>query len=826
MLKLNRMRVTHCLHYLGQIPEISEHFILCEVIQLTQVRRWSSQRARALHVGGVCVRAAVTPDRFRPSRTSTLIAAHETLFQSPSMASEFTQESVLHFLLRNGGNVRNVDLLTHFKAFLREHEDRVRNRELFKRYVNAVATVKQEDGVSYIVLRKRYRPHLGDVATSAASSVSQTDKKQEAVELSKVPNHREEPSRNTQLSQDHNTDQILPVAGIVNSSGKHIDSVCLDKALQTLSHQPWEQRVSSVPSKDRAINTCTLGMSSFAMDSKPLSGSGQRFNQPSEVKGLVEKANPKHNGVHGAKPGQLREADGCSQKSFYPPPDYIHRGVSVTPPSKDTTHKLTLPSSFHSFDENLSCAWPFPILRQSQISASSPCLIEISSDAASCDAYRQDGLSQSNDNLLRVDCYGQDTGSYIHKPEEYGATAAVSSASQRNSLPLETPHARVASSYLEPKCLQGLSSSQNSLLLPSSNNSDWPQAFPQDSWSSDDALNYRGVLTEGGEHTQAGTHLSHEVSLLSQLHRQERQLTPWHHSTGQLLDEEPQASLPSSAPDKGTYNRPVARRLSHRLQSRMCRSLGADLDKAFREDGDTARLKRLQRITSFLNVSSSRTHSPLDSVSPASSVRSLGHDSTSCGHRNTQVPLEPQEHEWFVKAATGIWTDIYSLFREDPSLLAKRDFVSGYTVLHWIAKHGDHRVLNTLWYGVQKAGMTLDVDARSTCGYTPLHLAAIHGHKNLLRLLVHKFKAKSAVRDNSGKKPWQYLEKNNDRDLLELLGAPQGMIGGSSGVKWSLDRPPVAPVNRSAATVKRHSSLAALFKHKSQLRVSGNPESL
>lgn len=746
------------------------------------------------------------------------------------MATDFTQESVLRFLLRNGGNVRNVDLLTHFKAFLREHEDRVRNRELFKKYVNTVATVKQEDGVSYIVLRKKYRPHLGDVATSAASAATRSDKKQEGAGRSKVevpaakPDHGEKPSLNTQLSQAHNTHQILPAAGIAKKSGNHTDTIPLHKDIQTSLHQPWEQRVSSVPSKDRAINTCTLGMSSFAVDSKRLSGSSQSFDQPSDVKGIVEKENPKHNGVNGAKSRQLREADGCSQTSSYPPSDYPHTEVRATPLSKDTEHKHTRLGSFQTFDENPSCSWPFPIpLRQSQISASSPCLIEISSDDSYCDAYRQDGLSHSNDNLLRSDCYEQATGIYIHEPQDNGAaaeapTAPISPAAQRNSLPLETPYPHVASCYVEPRYLQGLSSSQNSLLLPSSINTDWP---PQDSWSSDDALNYRSdVLTN----VEAGTHRSHEVRLLSQLNRQDRQLTPLYHSTGHLLDEKPQVSLPGSAPDESTHNTPVAGQLSHRLRSRMCRSLGADLDQAYRED--TARLKRLHRITSFLNVSSSRTHSPLDSVSPASSVRSLGHEPTCCGHKTTQVPLERQEHEWLVKAAAGIWTDIYSLFREDPSLLVKRDFVSGYSVLHWIAKHGDHRVLNTLWYGVHKAGMTLDVNSRSACGYTPLHLAAIHGHKNLLRLLVHKFKANVALRDNSGKKPWQYLEKNNDKDLLELLGAPQGTIVGSSGVQWPLDRPPMAPVNRSAATVKRHSSLAVLFKHRSQLKVSATAESL
>lgn len=755
--------------------------------------------------------------------------------QVTSMATDFTQDSVLRFLLRGGGNVRNVDLLTHFKAFLREHEDRVRNRELFKKYVNAVATVKQDAGVSYIVLRKKYRPHLGDVS-SAARSASPSEKKQEDTGRSEAevcaaqPADCEEPRENTHLTLAHHTQQVLPVAGIVNNNGNHTDRSYLDKAFQTSPHQPWEQKVSSVPAKDRAINTCTLGMSSFTARS---SGSGsQSFAQPSEVTGRVEKATPsKHNGVHGAKPGQLREADGSSQKSFYPPPDYLHCEVSVTPPSKDTAHKRTPPQTFQSFDENPPCAWPFPIpLRQSQISASSPCLIEIPSNTSFFDAYGQDGLSQSNGSLPRPACDGQATGVYIHEPEDCEVTAADSNspAPHRNSLPLETPHPHVvASGYREPKCLQGLSSSQDSLFVPSSMSSDWPRAFPQDSWSSDDALNYRGgFLTKGGEQAQVGTHRSHEVRLLSQLHRQECQLTPLHHSTGHLPDEEPRASLPNSAPDESTSNRPVVRRLSHRLRSRMCRSLGADLDQVYREDGDSARLKRLHRITSLLNVSSSRTHSPLDGVSPASSVRSLGHDPMSCGHRNSQVPLEPQEHEWFVKAAAGIWTDVYSLFREDPSLLRKRDFVSGYTVLHWIAKHGDHRVLNTLWYGVEKAGMALDVDSRSTCGYTPLHLAAIHGHKNLLRLLVHKFKANVALRDNSGKRPWQYLEKNNDRDLLELLRAPQGMSGGSAALQWSLDRPSVAPVNRSAAAVKRHSSLAALFKHKSQLRVSANAEAV
>uniref|UniRef100_A0AAR2IVD4 Uncharacterized protein n=1 Tax=Pygocentrus nattereri TaxID=42514 RepID=A0AAR2IVD4_PYGNA len=301
------------------------------------------------------------------------------------------------------------------------------------------------------------------------------------------------------------------------------------------------------------------------------------------------------------------------------------------------------------------------------------------------------------------------------------------------------------------------------------------------------------VILEGGEQVRNTVRHSHEAELLSQFHRPERLVTPWHHSTGHL-DEEPRAPAPGSMPEEGARLGPVARRLSHRMQSRMCRSLGSDLDQAFREGSDSSRLKRLHRISSFLSVtsiSSSRTHSTLDGLSSAGSTRSLGHDSMSFSSRHSQVPLEPREHEWFVKAASGNWSDIYALFREDHNLLNKRDIISGYTVLHWIAKHGDHRVLNTLSYGVSKAGMTLDVDAKSACGYTPLHLAAIHSHKSFLRVLVHKFKANVALRDSSGKKPWQYLEKCDDWDLLELLGAPRRTSGGGAGGQWSAEKPPV-----------------------------------
>uniref|UniRef100_A0A4W6D6L0 SOWAHA-C winged helix-turn-helix domain-containing protein n=1 Tax=Lates calcarifer TaxID=8187 RepID=A0A4W6D6L0_LATCA len=163
-------------------------------------------------------------------------------------------------------------------------------------------------------------------------------------------------------------------------------------------------------------------------------------------------------------------------------------------------------------------------------------------------------------------------------------------------------------------------------------------------------------------------------------------------------------------------------------------------------------------------------------------------ESDVCSCHQSLVPLEPREHTWLVKGAAGAWPDIYSLFREDSSLLNKRDFISGFTVLHWIAKHGDHRVLNTLWYVYFALSHSLllffDINARSTCGHTPLHIAAIHGNKNIMRLLVNKFSADVRLRDTAGKRPWQYLSHTAPVEIFHLLGAPaRAAMGGDGGVR-------------------------------------------
>ncbi|XP_027881430.1 mediator of DNA damage checkpoint protein 1 isoform X2 [Xiphophorus couchianus] len=273
----------------------------------------------------------------------------------------------------------------------------------------------------------------------------------------------------------------------------------------------------------------------------------------------------------------------------------------------------------------------------------------------------------------------------------------------------------------------------------------------------------------------------------------------------------------------------AARRMSSRLRNRICRSLGTDLDQEEPGGGpEDARLERLHRISSSLSLphhlsssslSSSTTPprcpSPIASEGGRKESRKSLHSHNA---RQSAIPLEAQEHDWMVKAAAGAWPDVYALFRSDSSLLNRQDFISGFTVLHWMAKHGDHRVINTLSYGVEQKGLSFDVNAKSTAGQTPLHIAAMHGHKNVIRLLVKKLEADVKLRDVAGKKAWQYLSDRSP-DILELLAAPPkaALTRGAENADPGL-KPPKQQRNRlrhhfsSASSGQRPQTLAGMVK--------------
>ncbi|KAF0026266.1 hypothetical protein F2P81_021003 [Scophthalmus maximus] len=121
------------------------------------------------------------------------------------------------------------------------------------------------------------------------------------------------------------------------------------------------------------------------------------------------------------------------------------------------------------------------------------------------------------------------------------------------------------------------------------------------------------------------------------------------------------------------------------------------------------------------------------------------------------VTLDPLEHEWMLCASEGLWESLQPLLAVEPSLVTKRDFVTGLTCLHWAAKQGNAELLSQLLAFAKDNAVPVNVNVRSSAGYTPLHLAAMHGHTQVVRVLLSDWEADPEARDYSGRRAIQYL---------------------------------------------------------------------
>ncbi|CAN9501795.1 unnamed protein product [Ophioblennius macclurei] len=139
----------------------------------------------------------------------------------------------------------------------------------------------------------------------------------------------------------------------------------------------------------------------------------------------------------------------------------------------------------------------------------------------------------------------------------------------------------------------------------------------------------------------------------------------------------------------------------------------------------------------------------------------------------SSIPLEQSEHEWLVKCAAGHWGQVYGLLLQDSQLAEKRDFMSGFTALHWAAKCGNSDMLVKIVDASRQGGADIDINVKTHGGYTPLHIAALHGQQYVIAMLVNEFGANVGVRDNCGKKAYHYLHKDASASVREILGEPK-----------------------------------------------------
>ncbi|XP_076991069.1 ankyrin repeat domain-containing protein SOWAHC isoform X2 [Tamandua tetradactyla] len=156
------------------------------------------------------------------------------------------------------------------------------------------------------------------------------------------------------------------------------------------------------------------------------------------------------------------------------------------------------------------------------------------------------------------------------------------------------------------------------------------------------------------------------------------------------------------------------------------------------------------------------------------------------------VTLDPLEHAWMLLSSEGKWDNLEGLLTCEPSLLTKRDFITGFTCLHWAAKLGRQELLAMLVSFANKHQLPVNINSRSSGGYTPLHLAAMHGHVEVMKLLVGAYDADVDIRDYSGRKASHYLSHSTAEEIKNLVGAfdeegGESAAGGGGG-RWSLSR--------------------------------------
>ena len=109
------------------------------------------------------------------------------------------------------------------------------------------------------------------------------------------------------------------------------------------------------------------------------------------------------------------------------------------------------------------------------------------------------------------------------------------------------------------------------------------------------------------------------------------------------------------------------------------------------------------------------------------------------------------EKTWMLKAAQNNETAMLAMLTKNPGLANHKDFISGYSALHWMAKHGNAKMAEVLI-----KHYNANINEKTHGGSTPLHLCRQYGNQDLFDLLLEKFDADFRIRDNYGKKPHQY----------------------------------------------------------------------
>ncbi|XP_043551348.1 ankyrin repeat domain-containing protein SOWAHB-like [Chiloscyllium plagiosum] len=682
------------------------------------------------------------------------------------MAETFSQEAVLDFLLVHRGKVRNADLTAHFVRFLKDPERKLQSREQFKKFVNSLAVVKEEDGVKYIVLRKRYVEFLSEEMNSSSDVlVPARPKGEQKARQKTVESSQPEPASCPRELQPASCPRELQPASCPRERLAVTEDRQREAALSETHQQPRARRkpapqqfakppvdvVRVSPGASRAgncsgqANGCISLPEGSHLQLQPVRENAKGFNvaQPvwqSDWNGAVSK------GDDGSALCKSTNQRAKNPKSENRTPVTINS-------STDKTVRLSNDDDSHSnnppVSPNLSHLSP---PRSSTPSKKGKLLhglawndnSETISDELATQALPYEPDQHPLDNLV------EKSEDVFPKPQKQGSTFRR-----------ENKMTKVWKNPPSPK--KNESTDKVYKMPPGLLISSATEVLKNSAVYTEECI-HRNQKKQPQQHSQLSTANGQRMGVKQ-------------NSKGQNV---------LAKRDKTSFKKVKSKisRVSHKSTSRkiMDKQVGLSIGN------------QSPSLTQTMN------HSGCDKEDPSK-----------IGATSEKSSSDSIEHEWMVKTAVGKFEQAYSLFCKDPNFAMKRDFISGYTVLHWIAKHGNHRALSHFISAATKKKIKLNVNIKSTCGYTPLHIAVIHEHLKIIQYLVKKYQANVNLRDHSGKKPWQYLSSESPKNVCQMLGAPEHKLAIHSAYSSTfsakhINTPKLSP------SISRKTSFTALLK--------------
>eukprot|EP00094_Tigriopus_californicus_P001571 TCALIF_01518-PA protein Name:"Similar to Sowahb Ankyrin repeat domain-containing protein SOWAHB (Mus musculus)" AED:0.28 eAED:0.28 QI:0/0.5/0.33/1/1/1/3/68/707 len=568
--------------------------------------------------------------------------------------TEFTLESVRQYMLAQDGRVTNHELVKYFKAWLTHPSEKEQARQKFKEYVNTLATIKQEQGEKYLVLKRKFYPHFEDDEDLPPAPPPPPPLSQPPRQVSESPSLLDEVMAGYQTMSSQN------VTHYANPTRR-----VLPPTPSSASALPYRPPPLVPPPSDYGLPTPPdLGLPiSGHIQSHYYNPQSQRSSYASSSSGgqAQSRSSYAHNGHGSPQMGDMPRVP----PPYRPPPVSSNYRSPPLPPPSSVIRQMAPPPSDYGLPVGSSSSH-YATTRsngfQSHYQTSPP--IPLSGGM----------IAGRGPSSLVMDFQPSGDPHAPPIPRRNGHPEGISRHEDKeNSSPDDGGHAMEVSGSLGAKSMPNLASEGGSG-IPSLGPSG-----PQEKISVK-------------ERTKTFNRMASEIDLNGQA---------------------------------GHY--PIRKSSSSSI-------------------GNAVKRRNSRAAEQISSRRSSSTHRD-DRSDDSASITTIDQNSKT----------------WMVRSAQGEFHAMMKLLREDPRLAKHRDFTSGFTALHWAAKHGDLDMVKLL-----AGNYKVNPNAKSNGGYTPLHLACQFGHQEVFDILIKSFEGDPKIRDNSGKTPRQYMMANEQTMGLSL----------------------------------------------------------